>query len=318
MMRVLKRGKLFQADPEAVAASPASVPEEEPEETAPSVWDDLLIDDEDDNPDVVAEETATEMEPEPSEREEPETPPEAVDEAAAPVEEAPPSETPEPEAAQRAEGSFPETAEVPEQPQVAPAEEPASVAPETPQPLSEEEQRAQALQMFSNLQTAYQLSEDDASALSVEPEKVMPRLLAGVHMSIQGQVMQQLQTLVPQMVGAVIQQQRTREADEGAFFEAWPTLRGHRQEVEKFAPMWRQMNPQASRDEAIAGIGKHMMIALGYPLQESPSSAPGRDVPPPPPPPAKPAAVPPRSSAPAQPQNQFTQLAEEFLDDEDL
>ena len=212
----------------------------------------------------------------------------------------------------------PEPTPVPEsvsEPEAVVEPEPQVEAPAEPvqEPIpSKEDQRALYAQRFNTLQNSYQLSKADADLMQVEPEAVLPRVLAGVHMSVFNQVMEQVQQQMSLQVPTLIEQDRSRRADTDEFYNRWPKLKDHHAEVTNFAGVWRQMNPQATKDVAVKDIGKHVMIALGYPLEGGVEAPPVNVTPafsPAPPTSVVPAPAPRRL-------NQFEVLAEEILEED--
>lgn len=273
----------------ATPTNEPSVSSDEPEETKPDMWADMMEEDEpedeypepESSPDVVAEQEPTgetEGTPEP----EGET---TVGEAETEV--VAETETVEDEAKQE------------------PAPEP--VKQQTP-----EEQKALYDKFYGELQNTYKLSPADAEAIQLNPEEVLPRILAGVHMNVQGQMMQQVQQMMNQVVPQIIAQKQQSEEVENGFYSKWPKLKQHQKEVNNFAGVWRQMNPQASFEDAVENVGKHVMIALGYGLDGTAQQEPVRSNLPPQPAGVS-ATVPP---APARQLNQFEAIAEELLEED--
>jgi hypothetical protein len=192
---------------------------------------------------------------------------------------------------------------------VSPAQpEPAPQQQYVPTPEEREFLRKQAL---VGLAERYKLTEEDATALQVEPEKVLPRLAASVHAAIYQDVLQRIYAEAPALVQHTLQERDSVRQAEEAFYGRWQDLRAHRAEVEKFAPIWRQMYPQATLEQAIEGIGATVSAMLGV-VQSQVAQAP----PPPPPPPAGPStrvgSLPtPRSRLSAEEQS-FVELSKSF------
>lgn len=285
-------------DPQSVAASvnaPVSSSEEvsEPEETDSNVWNEMMEDDDDSDERLEPEaKVADEEEVEPAAAVETPVVPEVKEEVVAEAEVTP---------------QTPEAPEVKEEPE--PAQKVEAKA------QTEEERQALREKIQKNLQSVYQLTEEDAELMLSEPDKVLPKMAANLHMEIYSQVMQTVFSQVPQMVNQVLESRQVNEAAVKGFYETWPDLKKHEREVQQFAPIWRQMNPTAPVEEAIKQIGRHMMIALGYPLQGAVSQSTAAPV-------VRPHAPAPMTAvqpAPVpRPRGQFEQLAEEFLVDEDF
>lgn len=203
-------------------------------------------------------------------------------------------------------------------PQVqAPAEPPPVTPPYqfTPTPEQIEAFRTQVL---DGLAKAYAVSPEDAAALQLEPEKVLPKLAANVHAQIYSQIMTEINQRAPAIVEQVMRSQTAAQKAEEAFYGRWPQLRGHEEHVTRAAMIYRQMSPQTGLNEAIEATGRMVHAALGIPYEGAQAAPP--PPPPPPPPPAGPttrAAVPPRQKL-GQTAQQFAELANEWDDAEEI
>jgi len=203
---------------------------------------------------------------------------------------------------------------------VAPAPAPATVVSpqpaETPQPTITEEMRQFARQQaLAGLAERYKLSEEDASALQIEPEKVLPKLAANLHAAIYEQVLQRVVAEAPAFIESSLRMQDSTRKAEEAFYGRWGSLRNHEAEVNKVAVMWRQMYPNASLEEAIEGVGQAASALLGLGGQVAAPVA-MAVAPTPPPPPAGPSsrvgAVPPSRSKLSAEEQSFADLAKTF------
>jgi len=165
--------------------------------------------------------------------------------------------------------------------------------PETPTPEAVEvpqltpEQQAEQMRQWQEYQAKqqdaleqyYAIDEESALALATEPEKVLPKLAAQLHMSVLQQVQANLVNQIPQLLNGV-QDRNVRETKaKDEFFTAWPELKGKEQEVLQMGVMFRQLNPKATPAEAVARIGEMTMNALGLrraapPAQNTPPVAP--------------------------------------------
>lgn len=137
--------------------------------------------------------------------------------------------------------------------------------PEIPQGVQfTPEQIAAAEQAYmKQLASFYAFDEDSAVQLQTEPEKILPQLAARLHVDVMKNVMAQMQGVLPQLVQQV-QSVSTREAGaQDLFFKAWPELKGYDQQVLQVGKMYRQMNPNASPEEAVQRIGELAMTAMG-------------------------------------------------------
>ena len=252
------RWKMMAEKDELSEGSSAPVGEEALPSSDSSIWDDLL----DDEPEVVAE---TEVEPAIASAEEVGREPEP-----APVVEEKPKVEETPKAAvveQRVEEA--------QTPPVQVVSQPAQPPPgPTPDQIF-----AYRQQVLAAVEKQYSLSEEDATALQVEPEKVLPKLAARLHANIYDQVMNSLAQQAPVLVAQQLKDRQETQAAEEAFFSRWQDLRPHTEQVQRVAQMWRQMYPKATLQEAIEGIGQsaRALLGLGGPVavqQEAVPTAP--------------------------------------------
>jgi hypothetical protein len=111
-------------------------------------------------------------------------------------------------------------------------------------------------------QNLFALTKEDAEALETNAVQVIPQLMGRVYTSALQAATNLIKNFVPEMVnsGVLGQQQRAAKAAEalGAFYQANPHLNAnqHGAAVEKWARFFRGANPQASRQEAIAFVGR--------------------------------------------------------------
>jgi hypothetical protein len=187
---------------------------------------------------------------------------------------------------------------------------PAQEAPSQPEVNWEESRNAAR----AELEKRYALSPEDADAMISEPEKVLPKLASQMYLDIYESVMSSMQALLPQAVHQVTYVSARNQKDESDFYGTWPALKNEQfqNDVLRIGKMYRQMNPQASKEQFIQEVGVQAMLALKLPL---PNMAP--------PAPTQPQVPysPPRGSAvvPQAPRqstgNQFTDLAMEWESD---
>lgn len=171
-------------------------------------------------------------------------------------------------------------------------------------------------QYGDQLAQRYALSEEDARALITEPEKILPKLAAQVHLDVVDSVIGAVMAQIPQIMQTVQKTQAVSQEAESEFFKAWPQLNDskYRQAVYSAVATYRALNPKAPRSEVIRAAGLNTMISLRLPLPQElmqfeapPASAgfrpavPGAGVTPTPQPGAS---------------NPFVALSEEFLHDD--
>jgi hypothetical protein len=207
--------------------------------------------------------------------------------------------------------------------QQAPAQ-PVSI-PEQPKSQADLEAEAQVrTQAYTkSLEDFYKLPEDLATQFEAEPAVALPQLAAKLHMAVEHSLMTRLNQELPQYI-ALYQQMQQRESEaKTAFYDAHPDLKGYEPQVLQAAEIFRRLNPTATPEQAIQGIGLLVRTSLG--IQPSATSAPGGA----PAPvqtaaPRSPASAPRPGFTPAMPGgagftrapasgNFFEQMAEEFL-----
>lgn len=127
----------------------------------------------------------------------------------------------------------------------------------------------------------FKLSDKDVADLDVDAVNVIPRLLARVYYDAAVNTIQQIGNMVPRIVESVASSQISEQRNEDAFAAAWPDLNlqdaQHARVVQQAANMYRQMNPQASTEDAIRAVGTFAMTMLQItPKAPSPTTAGGR------------------------------------------
>jgi hypothetical protein len=175
-----------------------------------------------------------------------------------------------------------------------------------------EDAEQQLAQVFATALTA-----EDAEALRIEPEKVLPKLLARAGVAMYQAASHSVMRTVPTIVE---QERMARVAADDArqkFYDAWPQLEKpeYRETVERTVVAYRQMYPNVPLEQAVREAGAMAVVALRLPPEASVrESAPGT------------AATKPRfqpaapgggtvSTKPRPVENEFTKLAEELLQD---
>lgn len=165
------------------------------------------------------------------------------------------------------------------------------------------------------LQETYFVTDEDAQELLLEPQKVLPKLAANMHMQVMQEVHQMMQQVLPRQIQAVQSSISAETEAKNAMFSRWPGLKEHEAQVLQIGKMFRALNPNASKEEALERIGAMTYQALGMEIPPAPNAAP------PAPAPARPAPFRPAGttsqSVPAQPaqahENLFVEFAEEDL-----
>lgn len=226
-------------------------------------------------------------------------------------------ETPEPEAKSV---QTPATETPPAQPATPPSETPATtepvapVAPATPAQTPAEYQAWRETKV-KELESMYAIDEDSATALLTEPEVVLPKLAAKVHMEVLESSMRAMQAMMPVMMQQVQQHTEINTRAKNLFTSINPDLvdPAYEPHIMQFGQVYRNVNKTASPEEAARAIGALVRSALG--IAQTPAPA------------GQPAPVQVQAPVPFTPargggsgaarvgqsDNPFTQLADEFL-----
>lgn len=129
---------------------------------------------------------------------------------------------------------------------------------------------------IAQLTKDYGFDEDTASRLQTEPELVLPELAAQMHMKVMKQVVETVQRMMPGMVQPVLAQTNTEAKANELFYSANNDLnpKQHHDKVIEAAKLYRKMNPKATPDEAVKGIGEIVRLTLGLKTQPKAKAAP--------------------------------------------
>ena len=111
----------------------------------------------------------------------------------------------------------------------------------------------------------YQLTPQELEAVATEPEKVLPQLMAKVHVNAVQGVLRHVSQQMPAMVSAIMQAKEQDRQREDSFFQAWPQLDRvkHRADIIRAAQVFRQLNPTASPEDFVRQVGAQVVIAHG-------------------------------------------------------
>lgn len=108
----------------------------------------------------------------------------------------------------------------------------------------------------------YTLDEETREVLDSEPSKVLPQLMANMHMQILSGGVAQMTNLMPTLMQQYAQAEKANTAAEQEFFTEYPELKGREQEVVQVAQMYRRTYPQAPADKAAKDIAALSMLQL--------------------------------------------------------
>lgn len=203
--------------------------------------------------------------------------------------------------------------------QPTPVEPVSTPAPEVPMATAEQ-YTAWRNDRMGQLEQQYALDEASATALLTEPEKVLPKLAAKVHMEVLENAMRAMQAMVPVMVQQISTHTQVETKAKSLFTQVNPDLADPNLEpiIIKLGSAYREVNRTAPPDVAAKAIGNLVRAALGI-------AAPQQSVPATPAAPAAPAPVVPftpargaggASSPAGVPSNPYEALAMEFLNDD--
>lgn len=226
-------------------------------------------------------------------------------------------------------GETPPAAAAPETPPATPtppaSPTPAPAAQETPQtPTPQPVQAVPAADpneyatwretRLGQLAEHYAVEEADATALLTEPEKVLPKLAARVHMEVLESSMRAMQAMMPVVMQQIQQHNEVNTSAQNLFYSVNQDLRDPKLEpaIMQLGQVYRNVNPNAGPEEAARAIGALVRSALGMaqgpaPVMQTPSAPAAAPVP------FTPARGGGGGNTPIPSSNAFSQLAEEFL-----
>jgi hypothetical protein len=125
------------------------------------------------------------------------------------------------------------------------------------------------------LEQHYAFDDETSAQLLTEPEVVIPKLAAKLHMEVVEHVMRSVQSAVPQWIQGYNNSQSTEQAAETTFYGANPDLQdpAYKGAIIQMGMAYRQLNPSAPAEEAVKVIGNMVRSAmgLGAPMPSAPS-----------------------------------------------
>lgn len=151
-------------------------------------------------------------------------------------------------------------AKTPEQPE--PVTPPTVEGQKTP---SAEEYQTWRNQRLTELEQQYALDEAAASAALTEPETVLPKLAAKVHLEVLESSMRAVQAMLPAMMQQMQAGTALNERAKGLFASVNPDLADPQYEgaILQFGQLYRSMNRTAPPEEAARAIGNLVRSAYG-------------------------------------------------------
>lgn len=222
-----------------------------------------------------------------------------------------PGATPSPQPGATPPAPAPAAAEPPVPPQQPAQTAPAAQAPSAPQ--SKREELDEAINGFKTgfddlskwaTTELFTLPPEVLDSLATDAASVIPNLMAQTYTRSIMASLNFIKTYVPEMiaqehsrlVGA--EKRQTEAANE--FYSSWPDLnpKDHGAAMAQTAKVFRQLNPQATRKEAIDFVGRHLMTQFGITPKAPGAPAPRKPLPFQP---ARPGGHAPTTSPPADP-----------------
>lgn len=118
----------------------------------------------------------------------------------------------------------------------------------------------------------FQLSPKEIEQLEVDAVGVLPKIMARVYFDATVNGLQQMANMVPRMVEHVVQTRLTETQAESDFHSEWPNIdrnnAQHMNVVAQLANSFRQMNPGASKADAIRYVGQAATSFLGLQMPQ--------------------------------------------------
>lgn len=168
--------------------------------------------------------------------------------------EATPAKTPEPAKEEQKQETTPQTAE----------------KPETEQPKLTPEQQKEAYDKWFNesvtkIADEYTMSDEEYAEYEADPRVALPKLAAKVTIKAIEAVAANNAATFPRMFNqyALMFQAQQRDLDD--FYTAWPELKDEQAltVLSRVGPMYRNLHPNASKEQYIKEVGAQIMFMLG-------------------------------------------------------
>jgi len=117
-------------------------------------------------------------------------------------------------------------------------------------------------EQLGNLEQLYAISPEDAEKLNTEPEIILPKMAANMHMMVTKSLLTAVQGMIPEIVAGHTQQMNIEREARETFYKVNPDLAGHEAAVLQVGKIFRAANPTAPREVAIKTIGDMVRHAL--------------------------------------------------------
>lgn len=145
--------------------------------------------------------------------------------------------------------------------------------PQAAQPVVEEPQQFDWAKWESEtttqLENEYRLTDEEATAMLTEPETILPKMAASVHARVVKNVLQQLPQVIANLVPHVLQQQTQEKSQRELFFSLNNDIADtkYATAIQQAGQLFRQLNPNASAEEAAFAVGNMVRASVGLPLK---------------------------------------------------
>lgn len=150
-----------------------------------------------------------------------------------------------------------------------------TVAPTVSKQLTAEEFAAEETRIFGELEKLYTMSEEEAQNFLTEPELVLPKTAARLHMAITKDVIGGIHSVLPGIIQAHMNNTGVEQKARDSFYSVNPDLNDPKYEeyIFRVGKMFREVDPNAPSDVAAVRIGDMVRQALGLPGRQAEGSA---------------------------------------------
>lgn len=170
------------------------------------------------------------------------------------------------------------------------------------------------------LTPAYEMSDEELSQFLTEPERVLPVLAARVHTSVVRNVLAQMEGLMNQLVPSIVERHKAQTETVNTFYTLNDDLKDAKFQahIQAAAQQFRSVNPTADAKTIALKVGNMVRLMNGLPLRPEEAETQAANAAPPAAPPMRPfvpATAGATGAAPITPQNEFAQLAEQWMNE---
>lgn len=189
---------------------------------------------------------------------------------------APAAPTAQPPASQPTAPVPPSTAQPAAQPPQQPSSPTTQPAPDQqvdPQQVVQafQQWRQNAEHVLSN--SHYNLSQEDANQINIDPGQVIPKLMSRVYLDAVTAAVNVIAQALPYTVMNTIDAHNGYQKNEDEFFGEWPGLKDHHAEVIRTGQVFRHLNPKASKADFIRSVGAQVAMSLGLTAEQARGAA---------------------------------------------